>query len=53
MLIIRLDLSENRITSIAALPRLPELEYLDLSHNNLSVLAGGWALYTPNLRSVQ
>lgn len=51
-LLTRLDLSENRITSIAALPRLPELEYLDLSHNNLSVLAGGWALYTPNLRTL-
>ena len=46
----RLDLSGNRITYIDTLPRLPELEYLDLSQNNLSVVAGGWTQSTPNLR---
>ena len=52
LLVSRLDLSGNKVTKVTTLPRLLELEYLDLSRNNISLLAGGWAQTTPNLKTL-
>ena len=37
----RLDMSSNLIPSIHSLPSLPDLEYLDMSRNNITTLAAG------------
>ena len=52
LLLSRLDLSGNKVSTVTTLPKLPELEYLDLSRNNISLLAWGWAQTTPNLRTL-
>ena len=51
-LLSRLDLSGNLVGKVTTLPRLSELEYLDLSRNKISLLAAGWAQSTPSLRTL-
>ena len=51
-LLSRLDLSGNSVRKVTTLPTLTELEYLDLSRNRISLMAGGWAQATPNLRTL-
>ena len=51
-LLTRLDLSGNLLTGLHSLPALPELEYLDLSRNQISVLAAGVTRGAPSLRTL-
>eukprot|EP00092_Neocalanus_flemingeri_P011990 GFUD01012927.1.p1 GENE.GFUD01012927.1~~GFUD01012927.1.p1 ORF type:complete len:756 (-),score=145.41 GFUD01012927.1:221-2488(-) len=51
-LLTRLDLSGNSISSIHTLPSLPDLEYLDLSRNSITVLAAGVTQTLPHLKTL-
>jgi len=48
----RLDMSSNLITSIHSLPSLPDLEYLDMSRNNITTLAAGVTQSLPHLKTL-
>jgi len=51
-LLTRLDLSGNCISSIHTLPSLPDLEYLDLSRNAITILAAGVTQPLPHLKTL-
>lgn len=51
-LLTRLDMSGNIINSIHSLPLLPDLEFLDLSRNNISILAAGVTQSLPHLKTL-
>ena len=48
----RLDMSSNLISSIHFLPSLPDLEYLDMSRNNITTLAAGVTQSLPHLKTL-
>jgi Leucine-rich repeat (LRR) protein len=51
-LLTRLDMSGNRISSIHSLPSLPDLEYLDMSRNKITILAAGVTQSLPHLKTL-
>ena len=51
-LLTRLDLSGNQMSSIHSLPSLPDLEYLDMSRNNITMIAAGATQSLPHLKTL-
>ena len=48
----RLDMSSKPIPSIHSLPNLPDLEYLDMSRNNITTVAAGVTQSLPHLKTL-
>jgi Leucine-rich repeat (LRR) protein len=51
-LLTRLDMSSNLISSVHSLPSLPDLEYLDMCRNNITILASGVTQSLPHLKTL-
>eukprot|EP00090_Calanus_glacialis_P008362 TRINITY_DN16684_c0_g1_i1.p1 TRINITY_DN16684_c0_g1~~TRINITY_DN16684_c0_g1_i1.p1 ORF type:complete len:777 (-),score=161.48 TRINITY_DN16684_c0_g1_i1:366-2696(-) len=51
-LLTRMDISGNLISSIHSLPSLPDLEYLDMSRNKITILAAGVTQSLPHLKTL-